>query len=530
VSPRPDDATPSPAAHLWLAPALVAALRALPFATTQWAPAAAAGFTLPPIGYNPKDWLAYVAFIREGGWLLANPFTTEPQQERYVSLFLSLLGSVWRWTGADPFWVLELSRIPLLFLFFAVLWRLVCAVLPDPRHRVTAVWLVALSGGVEIVLEALAPGWPEPVADTVAQDLWHLQGWSTFAASYNPLWVAALTLTLYTLRPALQPGGPAGLRDLGRLAVGLAVLHGTHPYSALVVVAVLAVRPALAWVLEAPAGRAGSGRAALAVLPALGGLAFLTAWQQRDPVFRATAAHALGPQALPVFWYPVTLGVVGFFALRGWRRWIGEAHPWRWGLGAWTLAVVLLHTSPVLNGYHFVFHLHVPLCLAAAPALADATRRLRTRGAAGVLLAAALYGAAFQSAVAVTARSLRDVRDHRVWTAALDLIERLGHHPAGHVLTVAPLGNFIPAYTAHRVYVGHWFLTPQYAARAQEVVEATAAGASAERLLDLVAAQRIDYVVVATAAAGRVRDALGTRVREETTVGVLTLFVLAAGP
>src|SRR5262245_1269042 len=63
---------------LWLAPALVGVLRALPWAVTLGAAPTSAG-VLPPIGYNPKDWLAYVAFMREaaaGGRALANPFTT----------------------------------------------------------------------------------------------------------------------------------------------------------------------------------------------------------------------------------------------------------------------------------------------------------------------------------------------------------------------------------------------------------------------------------------------------------------------
>src|SRR5262245_66030987 len=30
------------------------------------------------------------------------------------------------------------------------------------------------------------------------------------------------------------------------------------------------------------------------------------------------------PQALSIFWYPVTLGVVGLFAVRGWSRWIAD--------------------------------------------------------------------------------------------------------------------------------------------------------------------------------------------------------------
>jgi hypothetical protein len=125
---------------LWLAPALVAVLRALPWMATLGGAPTAVG-VLPPIGYNPKDWLQYVAFIREaaaGFWIVANPFTTAPQDGRYVQGFFDMLGFVSRWTGANPFTVLELSRIPLLFLLLAAFWHVTGVVLDDRRDRALA--------------------------------------------------------------------------------------------------------------------------------------------------------------------------------------------------------------------------------------------------------------------------------------------------------------------------------------------------------------------------------------------------------
>ena len=79
---------------------------------------------LPPIGYNPKDLVTYVAFIREaaanGQLFQVNPFTTLPQDGRYLLLLQDVLGLVCRLTGANPFTVLELSRVPLLALLLPV--------------------------------------------------------------------------------------------------------------------------------------------------------------------------------------------------------------------------------------------------------------------------------------------------------------------------------------------------------------------------------------------------------------------------
>ena len=235
--------------HLWLGVALVAGLRALPYLAAVHDPGTSGG-VLPPLGYNPKDWLPYVAFIREaaanGQLFQANPFTTSPQDGRYLLLLQDGLGFFCRLTSANPFTVLELSRIPLLALMMLAFWRVTGVVLRERFERVLACWLLLLSGGLEVLVD-LGAGWiPAQVHETVQQDLWHLQGWNTFAASYNPLWVAGLALTFATLVPVLRPRGPAGWRDAITLALGVPLLAWTHPYSAIVVVAVAAARPVVA--------------------------------------------------------------------------------------------------------------------------------------------------------------------------------------------------------------------------------------------------------------------------------------------
>jgi hypothetical protein len=519
--------TDRPPWTLWLAPALVAVLRGLPWAATLVGAPTAAG-VLPPIGYNPKDWLQYVAFIREaaaGAWALANPFTTAPQDGRYVPLFFDLLGVISRWTGASPFTVLELSRVPLLFLLLAACWQMTGVVLAERRQRVLACWLVMLSGGLEVVADWSAPHLPEAIQWQLNQDLWHLQGWNTFGASYNPIWVAALALTLVTLVPLVRPAGPSGPRDAVRLGGGFLVLVLVHPYSAIVAITVAVARPVLGWLLELPGGLAGVGVAAAGLLPALAGAAALSTWQNGDPVYHATAGNVLGPQALSISWYPLTLGVVGLLAVRGWRGWIADGETGRLGLGAWTLAVVVLHSSTILNGYHFVFHLWPPLCMAAAPALARTLERLRSR-AYGLVGAAALLVLIFQTPLTLTAKCLDEVETHRVRQAGIEVLGALAALPPGNVLAAPDLGNYLPAYTDHRVYVGHWFLTPQYAQRSQEALAAVSGRTTAEQLVELVDGQHIRYVVVPAQVASALAIALGPRLERTLPSGEFAILVL----
>jgi hypothetical protein len=516
--------TTGPPRRLWAGVALVALLRALPWMATFGG--SASGSVLPPVGYNPKDWLAYVAFIRDaaaGHFFLTNPFTTAPQDGRYVLLFHAVLGRVVAWTGVDAFTVLELARVPLLALFLVVLWRVTGVVLSERRERVLACWLVLFSGGFEVLVDALQSRLPPQVQWQVGQDLWHLQGWNTFAACYNPLWVAALALTLFTLVPLVRPGGPSGLADAATLGGGLLLLAFSHPYSVFVILAVAAARPALAWVFRAGPGGLATVLGGLA--PALAVVALVSRWQSADEVYRATSGNALGPQALSASWYPVTLGAVLLFALRGWQGWLVEKHPARLGLAAWTLAVAFLHGSTVLNGYHFVLYLHVPVCLAAAPALARTLDGLRERrlGRLGTL---ALGAALFQAPFSLTWKCIREARGEIVQAGGMEIVQALADLPPGNVLAPADIGNLVPAHGPHRVYVGQWFLTPDFERRAEQALAAVRGELPFEDLVRLVEGERIRYLVTSVRVAPQLAALLGKRVSATKPAGELVVLVL----
>src|SRR5262245_50173538 len=99
-------------AHMWLLPAAVAILRALPYLYALRA-SAPAGEEFVPVGYVPKDLVQYLAFARQateaGRWLFDNPFTTDPQSGRFVCPLFSLQGVVSALTGAPLHVVFELS-------------------------------------------------------------------------------------------------------------------------------------------------------------------------------------------------------------------------------------------------------------------------------------------------------------------------------------------------------------------------------------------------------------------------------------
>lgn len=545
AEPNPRDVRP-PAAY-WLLPLTVAALRAIPFLATRLVAPPPDSF-FPPFGYNPIDGFAYVGFIRQaaetGDWFLVNPHTTLPQEGRYFLPLFSLLGWVCRLTGLNPFTAFELARVPLLVAFFAVFWRFAGEFLPEPRLRWRAAWLVAFAGGLEILVHATFTWWPVRWQHSILGALLDDYGWNVFAAFYNPLWVAGLTLALLALRPILRPQGgwgsnaagsnsaraadtsgfklrtsdfppgegaaaaptrgewvrrfaaASGWRDAGKVAGWTVLTFLVHPYSGLGVLAigggVLLVRA-----LARPR-RAGDFRLGLGLALALAVIAGFSAWQNQDAVFHATARRFFGPHGLGVWWYPLGLGATGLLA--GWGSWQGlrRGMPGVRELLVWVGGAALLHSSPWTSGYHFVYLLPLPLALLAAPALDRLLRVFEEEAAPlrrqfGAALVVALV---FQSAPAVTWRSTRLALSRALPAPALAVVQTLAREPAGAVFTSPSLGTMLPAWSAHRVVVGHWFLTPDYAARRDWYDAVMAGRVSAAEVLATLEREQVRWVLL----------------------------------
>ncbi len=485
-----------------------------------------------PIGYIPKDFLAYVAFIRQvaedGSALLVNPFTTEPQDGRFILLLHQALGIVTGCTGLDPFLVLELSRFPLTVAFFLVLWWFLGPVMAGRRERGWACVLVAFSGGLGFVVRAVAGLLPADTAEVATQDLWQLYGWSTFDAMFNPLWIAGLTLALLALRPLIHPGESATVKDRVLAGSILVLMWFIHSYSTLVVLSITAALVLTEWWST---GRFPYGRARSIAGPigaAIVVVAAITCWQMQDEVFSSSTRGVFGSQTAPVFWYPLTLAVPGLLALRGWRSWRISCHPWRLPMAAWLLAVALLHSSPVLNGYHFVYALHLPVCILAAsavPAALDWSRTVIGRR----MGPAVLVVLAFSSSLASTIEAVAGVeQESAVPTYAKEIMLGLEGLPVGNVLAPAQIGNLIPAFTPHRTFVGHWFLTPDFRSKEDEYWRLVRdPRGHLGRFRELVENQNIRHLVVPEFAAGAVSSAFPGRLHEVTRADGLVLLTQA---
>jgi hypothetical protein len=499
----------------------------LPWLSQRFVPAPP-GTSYLPVSYLPKDFLQYAAFSRqvvaEGAFFFTNPFTTEPQSDRFVLLFHWAIGLVSRVSGFAPFEVFEWSRIPLLFLLFGTLWWFLRPVFEDPRDRTTAALLVGFAGGLEGFVRPFADALPAGFTLRLLQDTSPLHGWSSFGGFYNPLWIAAQCLALLVLRPLLlEPQRSPG--RLAACAVGLIGLFFVHPYTALACGVIATLHRAVATLFGArPEARrvaedvAVLGSAALVV-------GSVSLWQLQDSVYRLGAGGVLGDQNLSALWYPLTLGVLGALAIRGARSWQAARHPARAAFFAWFGAIAVLHWLPFLNGYKFVYLLPLPVCIFAAPAL----RAWLGQGAGwrGRAIAAVTLAALFSGSVLQTVDAVRSVP--KVSAAPTDLVgmtELLAEQPTGNALVPSGLGNVLPAFSAHHVWIGHWFLTPDFFERATQLRRLLNDPRLLPQLELLLDEQAIRYLVAPSARSNSVARRLGDRVARRERVGSLELLIL----
>ncbi|HOD08890.1 MAG TPA: hypothetical protein PKG98_12475 [Myxococcota bacterium] len=513
---------------VWVAGAAMALLRSLPF--LQSLLVSCPGFESLPVGFIPKDWFAYAGMVRrvgEDGLFLSNPFTTDPQGGRFILLFHQVLGAIHSATGVDPLILLEASRWPVTILFAVVLWRFLATIFSDRVHARWAFLLVMFSGGLEypfvVAMQHLADAGIGPVWvwRQAVQDMWHLYGWNTYQAAFNPLWLCGLTGILW-FGGVMASGERPGPKRVALAAAAFVVLWYVHSYSAVAIAGIACGVAVARWVREwrFPTVMVLDWLKLFAPGLVIAGLVSL--WQSADPVFKASAGGFFGTQAPSMFWMPLTLGVPGVLAVRGWMT--GGPERGRDLVAGWTVAAVLMAVSTMINGYHFVYLIHIPVCIAAAPVVA----RVISRSRAALIVLCVLL---FASTAFSTFQAGRDVGGlSEVPVDAMAIVRDLADEQPGNVLAPPELGNIIPAFGPHKVWVGQWFMTPGYQDRAAKYRAwfGSVDGPSKYRaeIMATLASGHIRWLVVPTALAPSMTDVLSGIPFSVRQSGSLSLIVI----
>jgi hypothetical protein len=418
----------------------------------------------------------------------------------------------------------------LVFGFFGVLWWFLRPILPDRRERLWACLLAGFSGGIEGFIRPFAGLLPPAMGQTLLVDTWDMVGWNTFGSMFNPLWIAGLILTLVTLRPVLEPEGTPRPRELFQVGAGFFLTYFVHGYTAVFLLGVVVCKPPFELAIGHPMNWSRTIKIGLAMALSLLLCAAIGRWQSQDEVYRLCAGGLFGRAVISVFWYPLTLGVLGVLAVRGFRGWCRQAHPYRHAIAAWILTAIWLHSSPILAGFKFVYQLHLPLCILAAPVARSLAAGYYGKPGRRRLASVLVWVLLFATPVTFTVASvLRATRHSAIPTDDAAMVRILSQRKTGNVLAPPTVGNLIPAFTRHRVWVGQWFLTPDYERKAAEYEQLVGDPNAYERLEKLIQDQHIAYLVVTGDRAEKLARRLGQRIQEQLTQGRWVLFVLALG-
>jgi len=487
MSPSPDKPSPKPSripAVVLVIAVLLPLLNALPtwngYLDERLPDRVFLGFR-----YMAGDHYQYASFVRqaadEGRFFMENRFTTEPQQGRYLLLYMWLAGQVCRFTGLDVPAAWEVLRFLSGIFFMLAAWSFAGRFFPDRKGRMLAYVLVAFSGGVGYLLYLITG---EPGAGiTVAylKDAWNYQwNWSTFSSMLVPMWVAPAAIFV-VCGAILAREKAAGMRDAILLFALPPLIWFMHPYSGLAAYAAFGLYPlipaaAALWSVQ-PIPWPKVGERLRAVLPALASFAVVAAymlWARKDAVYAVNGQRVFTwNPTYSVFLYPFAYGLLLPLALFGmkWASSIPEKA--RHVTIAWLAAAVVLSVNPFLSGVKFQYLIHMPLALFAAHGILELRKRSKAARAMSSGLGAVVFGALLFAGTPLIL--LKDVpktagdADIYLSTPEIDAMKFLKEQPQGAVLCTTRSGNRIAWLSEKKVYLGHWFLTIDINTKGSEV-------------------------------------------------------------
>jgi len=455
------------------------------------------GALLDQIDYHShlaKMWQGY-----RGQWRYRLLFTPEDDRGVYLQVFYVALGYLARIVGLSLPLTYQIARVVCGFLMLLAIYWFTAHFTALVRTRRLAFLLATTASGLGWLTEVLAPTPPGGISP---MDFWLLDGFAYLAVLTSPHFCAAIGLLLAIFLLLLScREGPAPVEATLAVLASL-VLGIIHPYMLLLA----DLLPALYWIVQGVRERRIVWRG-LATVVAMGvvqlPLLVYDVWVFRtQPVFAgwSTQNATLSP---PPRIYLLGYGVLLAMAAVGVVTWArqgsqGLAFPLLW-IG---LVVVLIYLPWNLQR-RFLEGVQVPLGLLAGVGLAEGLlpldgegRRARRRwyalvGAVALTAMSNLYlTAGLTLAAATRAPAL-------FWPVdVLAGVDWLGENSAWDetVLAGFETGNLIPARIGHRVVLGHWMETVDYAGKQEAVVHFFAADTSDEERLALLEEWRVNWI------------------------------------
>ena len=425
--------------------------------------------------YNVLDCNSYIAKMRQGAqgeWLFTLPYTSEQHRGAFIYPFYLILGKVASLGGLSLVLTYHLARLVSIPVLLVSVYAFLVRVTPWSGIRRIALLLIVFSSGLGWLLTLLGRS---SFAGSLPIDFWVTEGYLFLLVYAMPHLAFAAALLLWLLN-AIIDAWKWHTRGLVLASALLALLlTAILPFYTAVGYGVLGVT----WVVESILHRHADMRRlkvlVVSGLPSVPLLAYQGYVFALDPFFRVWAAQntTLSPNILHY--------VLGYAFLLPWAAASVSSAIRRHGRMetlpvVWALLVPILVYSPVRFQRRFLIGFPIPLSLLAVPgfvryALLPLSRsrpahwflRFPRYTLSGLRrwMVTAWIGLAATSNVLLVAGSCADAwaqspimfHNH----AELDALDWLEVHTKAQdiVLCAFETGNYIPARTGNRVFLGH---------------------------------------------------------------------------
>ncbi len=499
--------------------------------------------------WGVDDGNVYLSWIRqasEGHILLANQYTTDPQNPHFFNLFLLFAGLLCRITGLAPIYIFHSLRVLGGVFMLASFYWLVSLLTADRWIRWAALGLAALGSGLGWVVVLFDEAGITPGIHPVDAGVnWQVQPEAvTFlSALLNPLFITSMGLICLTLGHALIALEQKRLRSAVGAGVLLLILGNIHSYDVFTIHATLGV-----WIIYGLLTRRYSfGQAALAYAVIFFISAPAPLWSywaaNQDPSY---LVKAMTPTPSAGFVnYLVGYGLLVVFAIVGATRALtptrsptgrGKNGIPRSGSGLpkesrgtgflacgpeplspgllrfailWAVANSVMLALPVSFQRKLVEGLHMPIAILAGVGVVYLARLITNRAAAAgklqsvkermALTVVAAIVICLPSNALLVSQCMENVRTNNelllhvlappIYLSAdyANVASWLGDHTTEQdvVLSSSLFGNHIPAAASCKVYAGHWAETLYFSRKLGKVAEFFSPGTEVERRLDV---------------------------------------------
>jgi hypothetical protein len=430
--------------------------------------------------YMAGDHYQYAAFMREArdgvGLLMYNPFTSDSQRGVFVLPYFWALGVMSRLTGGEvvPWW--NVTKVVGGFLYIVAFWYFSGVFFQKPRQRLVATGLFSLAGGIDWIVTALRVA-GVPRLEPLEYPYDYFWNWSTFGTLQVPNWIwpALFLLVACHLTIARAPG-----RQL-LVFLLMPLVWFVHAYSGMVAYLAFGLLPIVPLVTNAPWRRPmpwdrfkENLRAATPALLSFLVVALYLIWARSDPVFRANSERGFSwTSRFAIWWYPLSYGLLLPLAWFGFKGILRQRTMRNDVILSWLAAAVMLSLNPFYAGVKFQYLVFPPLAILAARGLFYLEenheffrRAARSKSIVAVFSLLLCMNAAV-SLVKDYSKARTD-RDIYMPAAEIEAMRWLESQPEGIVLSTYRAGNRIPWLSGKRVYLGHWFMTPDPLTRVKD--------------------------------------------------------------